>query len=149
MSQTFLGITEDGRASAVTTGGNPDCQLILRGGTNGPNYQADHVKAAEEALRSANAPVSIMVDCSHANSEKDPARQPIVLDHVLEQIKDGADSIHAVMIESHLNAGSQSFPRPLEELEYGVSITDGCIDWLSTEACLRRAADVVDKSRFS
>jgi 3-deoxy-7-phosphoheptulonate synthase len=148
-SQTFLGITEDGRASAVTTGGNPDCQLILRGGSNGPNYSTEHVKAAEEALVAANAPVSIMVDCSHANSEKDPARQPSVLDNVLEQIQNGADSIHAVMIESHLNSGNQSFPRPLNELEYGVSITDGCIDWDSTEACLRRAADVVDKARFS
>ena len=148
-SQTFLGITEDGRASAVTTGGNPDCQLILRGGTNGPNYQAEHVQAAEDALRSANAPVSIMVDCSHANSEKDPSRQPIVLDHVLAQIQNGAHSIHAVMIESHLNGGAQAFPRPLDELEYGVSITDGCIDWPSTEACLRRAADVIDRARFS
>ena len=149
MSQTFLGITEDGRASAVTTEGNPDCQLILRGGTNGPNYETQYVRAAEDALRSANAPVSIMVDCSHANSGKDPARQPAVLDNVLEQIQDGAYSIHAVMIESHLHAGSQSFPRPLEELEYGVSITDGCIDWSSTEACLRRSADVIDKARFS
>ncbi len=149
MSQTFLGITEDGRASAVTTAGNPDCQLILRGGTNGPNYETKYVRAAEDALRSANAPVSIMVDCSHANSGKDPARQPAVLDKVLEQIQDGAVSIHAVMIESHLHAGSQSFPRPLEELEYGVSITDGCIDWSSTEACLRRSADVIDRARFS
>ena len=148
-SQTFLGITEDGRASAVTTGGNPDCQLILRGGSNGPNYSAEHVKAAEEALVAANAPVSIMVDCSHANSEKDPSLQPAVLDNVLEQIQNGADCIHAVMIESHLNSGNQSFPRPLDELEYGVSITDGCIDWDTTEACLRRAADVVDKARFS
>ena len=149
MSQTFLGITEDGRASAVTTEGNPDCQLILRGGTNGPNYGADHVRAAEQALRSANAPVSLMIDCSHANSGKDPARQPLVLDGVLAQIQNGADVIHAVMLESHLNSGSQSFPRPLDELEYGVSITDGCIDWSSTEACLRRTADVIDKSRFS
>ena len=149
MSQTFLGITEDGRASAVTTEGNPDCQLILRGGTNGPNYGTDHVRAAEQALRSANAPVSVMIDCSHANSEKDPARQPVVLDEVLAQIQNGADVIHAVMLESHLNSGSQSFPRPLAELEYGVSITDGCIDWSSTEACLRRTADVIDKARFS
>ena len=149
MSQTFLGITEDGRASAVTTGGNPDCQLILRGGSNGPNYGVEYVRSAEEALCSANAPVSIMVDCSHANSGKNPSRQPDVLDDVLAQIKNGADSVHAVMIESHLNAGSQSFPRSLDELDYGVSITDGCIDWASTEACLRQAADVVDNARFS
>jgi len=149
MSQTFLGITEDGRASAVTTEGNPDCQLILRGGTHGPNYQAEHVTKAEDELRNANAPASIMIDCSHANSEKDPARQPDVLEDVLGQIQNGTDSIHAVMIESHLNAGSQSFPRALEDLEYGVSITDGCIDWATTEACLRRSAEVIDKARFS
>jgi 3-deoxy-7-phosphoheptulonate synthase len=72
-----------------------------------------------------------------------------VLDAVLDQVQAGAESIHAFMVESHLHAGSQSFPRPLSELDYGVSITDGCIDWLSTEACLRRAAEVVDKARFS
>jgi len=148
-SQTFLGITEDGRASAVTTEGNPDCQLILRGGSAGPNYGSEYVAAAQEALEKANAPVSVMIDCSHANSGKDPSRQPAVLDDVLSQVEQGTDCIHAVMIESHLNAGSQSFPRSLDQLEYGVSITDGCIDWESTEACLRRAADVVDKARFS
>ena len=148
-SQTFLGITEDGRASAVTTGGNPDCQLILRGGSNGPNYGSEHVTSARTALEQTNAPVSVMIDCSHANSEKDPSRQPAVLDDVLSQVEQKADCIHAVMIESHLNAGSQSFPRSPEDLEYGVSITDGCIDWATTEACLRRAADVIDKSRFS
>jgi 3-deoxy-7-phosphoheptulonate synthase len=148
-SQTFLGITEDGRASAVTTGGNPDCQLILRGGSNGPNYGSEHVSSARTALEQTNAPVSLMIDCSHANSEKDPSRQPAVLDDVLSQVEQNTDCIHAVMIESHLNAGSQSFPRSPHELEYGVSITDGCIDWATTEACLRRAADVVDKSRFS
>ena len=89
-----------------------------------------------------------MIDCSHANSEKEPARQPVVLEDVLGQIQRGADSIHAVMIESHLKSGRQSFPRPLHELEYGVSITDGCIDWSTTEACLRRSAEVIDKARF-
>tara|TARA_B100002019_G_C21270963_1_gene602258 strand:+ start:3308 stop:4366 length:1059 start_codon:yes stop_codon:yes gene_type:complete len=148
-SQTFLGITEDGRASAVTTGGNPDCQLILRGGTNGSNYDPQSVGLAEELLLKAKGPVSIMIDCSHANSDKDPGRQPVVLDAILDQVRDGRHSIHAVMIESHLNSGSQSFPQPLSKLEYGVSITDGCIDWESTEACLRRTADVIDKARFS
>lgn len=148
-SQTFLGITEDGRASAVTTGGNPDCQLILRGGANGPNYGSEHVSSARDALEKANAPVSVMIDCSHANSEKDPSRQPAVLDDVLSQVEQKVDCIHAVMIESHLNAGSQAFPRHLDQLDYGVSITDGCIDWATTEACLRRAAEVVDKARFS
>jgi 3-deoxy-7-phosphoheptulonate synthase len=147
-SQTFLGITEDGHASAVTTGGNPDCQLILRGGAEGPNYTSSNVEMARIALDTVKAPTSIMIDCSHANSSKDPSRQPDVLDDVLGQIEDGTDAIHAVMIESHLKSGNQAFPRPSDQLDYGVSITDGCIDWETTEACLRRAADVVDKGRF-
>jgi len=148
-SQTFLGITEDGSASAVTTGGNPDCQLILRGGSAGPNFSDDFVKEAETLLGNIDGPCSLMIDCSHANSGKDPSRQPEILNDVLGQVEHGAESIHAFMLESHLLAGSQSFPRPLQQLEYGVSITDGCIDWASTEACLRRAAEVVDKVRFS
>ncbi len=148
-SQTFLGITEDGRASAVTTGGNPDCQLILRGGSAGPNYTSKYVQEAHSLLEKINAPCSLMVDCSHANSDKEPERQPEVLKAVLEQVENGTESIHAFMLESHLKAGSQSFPRPLDELDYGVSITDGCIDWDTTEACLRTAAEVVDKARFS
>ena len=148
-SQTFLGITEDGRASAVTTGGNPDCQLILRGGSEGPNFSAEHVAVAQAALTTAKAPASIMIDCSHANSGKDPSRQPEVMQDVLDQVVDGSESIHAVMIESHLNAGKQSFPHPLDQLEYGVSVTDGCIDWSSTEALLRKAAEDIDKARFS
>jgi 3-deoxy-7-phosphoheptulonate synthase len=103
---------------------------------------------ARIALDTVKAPTSIMIDCSHANSSKDPSRQPDVLDDVLGQIEDGMDAIHAVMIESHLNSGNQAFPRPADQLDYGVSITDGCIDWETTEACLRRAADVVDKARF-
>lgn len=148
-SQTFLGITEDGRASAVTTGGNPDCQVILRGGASGPNYSSEHVTAATDALRAAKAPVSVMIDCSHANSGKDPARQPAVMEDVFEQLSSGRDALHAVMLESHLNAGSQPFPRPVEELEYGVSVTDGCIDWKTTESLLRQTADVIDDARFS
>ena len=147
-SQTFLGITDDGHASAVTTGGNPDCQLILRGGADGPNYMSNNVELARIALDAVKAPTSIMIDCSHANSSKDPSRQPDVLNDVLDQIKNGADAIHAVMVESHLKSGNQAFPRPADQLDYGVSITDGCIDWEKTEACLRLAADVVDKARF-
>ena len=88
-SQTFLGITEDGHASAVTTGGNPDCQLILRGGADGPNYMSSNVELARIALNAVKAPTSIMIDCSHANSAKDPSRQPDVLNNVLDQIKEG------------------------------------------------------------
>jgi len=147
--QTFLGITEDGQASAVTTGGNPDCQLILRGGSDGPNYSAENVEMARIALDTVKAPASVLIDCSHANSGKDPSRQPRVLDSVMEQVKSGADCIHGVMVESHLHPGTQAFPRPVEQLKYGVSITDGCIGWEDTEACLRTAAEIIDTVRFS
>ena len=90
-SQTFLGITEDGRASAVTTGGNPDCQIILRGGASGPNYGPEFVGYAQSFLKEIDGPCSLMIDCSHANSGKDPARQPEVLDAVSEQPVDDGD----------------------------------------------------------
>ena len=84
-----------------------------------------------------------MIDCSHDNSGKDPDRQPEVLRDVLKQIKAGENAIHAVMLESNLNKGAQSFPRPIDELEYGVSITDACIDWETTEAAMREAHDAL------
>ena len=148
-SQTFLGITEDGRASAVTTGGNPDCQLILRGGAQGPNFERQHVAEANASLMAANVPASIMIDCSHANSHKDPSRQPEVMSDVLSQIEEGSESIHAIMLESHLKSGNQSFPQPADQLEYGVSITDGCLDWATTESLLLETAEIVAKARFS
>ena len=137
--QTFLGITAEGRASAVTTRGNPDCQLILRGGSGGPNYSAEHVARAVTASKKAGLTPSVMIDCSHGNSGKDPERQPEVLRDVLAQISDGNRHLHSVMLESNLNAGAQKFPVPLEELKYGVSITDGCVDWATTETALREA----------
>ena len=142
-SQTFLGITEEGKASAVTTSGNPDCQVILRGGSSGPNFASEHVAAAADLLRAKGLPPSVMIDCSHDNSGKDPARQPDVLYEALAQIQAGDDAIHAVMLESNIEKGAQSFPRPLNELEYGVSITDGCIDWDTTEVTMRKAYDVL------
>jgi len=135
--QSFLGITPEGRASAVTTRGNPDCQVILRGGTGGPNFSSDQVASVIALLEKAGVPSSVMIDCSHGNSGKDPGQQPAVLREVTKQIAEGSRSIHAVMLESNLKAGAQKFPQPLEDLEYGVSITDGCMDWESTEAVLR------------
>jgi len=140
-SQTFLGITEQGKASAVTTSGNPDCQVILRGGSAGPNFSSGHVEEAIDLMQAKELPPSVMVDCSHDNSGKDPDRQPIVLRDALSQVKAGQSAIHAVMLESNLNHGAQSFPRPLDDLEYGVSITDACIDWKATEDAMREAYD--------
>ncbi len=138
--QTFLGITTDGRAASVRTSGNPNCHVVLRGGATGPNYGAPSVATAAGLLAKAGLHQSILVDCSHDNSGKQPERQPEILRDVLAQIGATPHSpIMGVMIESNLLAGSQPFPRPRHELQYGVSITDGCIDWPTTEATLRAA----------
>ncbi len=136
-SQTFLGISHQGLASALTTKGNPNCHLILRGGDNGTNYDVDSISQSTQLLKNNGLLPSIMVDCSHANSSKDPYRQPEVLKEVVQQAKNPDSSIMGVMIESNLVGGSQSFPCPLEDLTYGQSITDGCIGWETTEAALR------------
>lgn len=135
--QTFLGINLDGSASAIVTRGNPDCHIVLRGGGGHANYSPDHIARTEQALTKAGLPKSILVDCSHDNSAKKPERQPEVLREVLAQVSSGNSSIMGAMVESNLHAGSQSFPQPKEQLQYGVSITDGCIDWATTEALVR------------
>ncbi|MFM1851035.1 MAG: hypothetical protein RIS54_719 [Verrucomicrobiota bacterium] len=135
--QTFLGINLDGAASAVVTRGNPSCHVVLRGGAAGPNYAPEHIAATEHQLEKAGLIKSILVDCSHDNSAKDPARQPEVMRALLTQITAGNRSIMGAMIESNLEAGKQDFPQPKDQLRYGVSITDGCIDWPTTEALVR------------
>lgn len=135
--QTFLGIDNEGRANALTTKGNPHCHVVLRGGSHGPNYGADDVAQARKKLVAAGLIPAIMTDCSHANSDKDPARQPEVFDEIVRQsLVD--PSVIGAMVESNLHFGSQAFPQPIEALQYGVSITDGCIDWETTEAMLRK-----------
>ena len=135
--QTFLGINLDGAASAIVTSGNPDCHIVLRGGASGPNYSPAHIAQTEQLLAKAGLPKSILVDCSHDNSAKKPERQPEVLRALLTQISAGCASIMGAMLESNLQAGSQSFPQPREKLRYGVSITDACIDWPTTEKLVR------------
>jgi 3-deoxy-7-phosphoheptulonate synthase len=130
--QTFLGIDNEGRANALTTKGNPHCHVVLRGGSHGPNYSAEDVSQVREQLEAAQLTPAIMTDCSHANSSKDPARQPEVFDEIVRQSL-SEPSIIGAMVESNLSFGNQSFPQPIEDLKYGVSITDGCIDWESTE----------------
>ena len=133
-----FGIDELGRPSLVQTLGNPDTHLVLRGGNQGPNHDAASVAMARTALAKAGLEPSIMVDCSHANSGKNPLRQPAVLEDVIDQRLAGDASLRAVMLESHLFDGNQ----PLSgELQYGVSITDGCLGWDGTEQMLRRAAE--------
>jgi 3-deoxy-7-phosphoheptulonate synthase len=135
--QTFLGINLDGAASAIVTRGNPDCHVVLRGGSGGPNYSPAHIAQTEQLLAKANLPKSILVDCSHDNSAKKPERQPDVLRELIQQIAAGNSSIMGAMIESNLEAGSQPFPQPKENLRYGVSITDGCVGWDTTVALIR------------
>lgn len=138
-SHSFLGINFEGRSSIVETNGNPDIHIVLRGGNDGPNYTPDAIAATTELLKKNNLPQSIMVDCSHANSNKDHERQGEVLDNIIDQILSGTRTINSVMIESNLNAGNQSIPDNLSELKYGVSVTDKCVDWDTTEAILTRA----------
>ena len=140
----FLGINRQGQVSVFTTRGNPYGHIVLRGGSGGPNYDSVHVRLCEEALQKAGVPGNIMVDCSHANSNKNPELQPLVVDNVGAQIIEGNRSIVGLMIESNLKPGNQSIPDKLEDLEYGVSVTDGCIGWETTETCLR---DLRDKLR--
>jgi 3-deoxy-7-phosphoheptulonate synthase len=135
--QTFLGINLDGAASAIVTRGNPDCHVVLRGGSAGPNYSPVHIAQTETLLSKAGLPRSILVDCSHDISAKKPELQPEVLRTLLDQITAGNASIMGAMVESNLGAGSQPFPQPKENLRYGVSITDGCIDWPTTEKLVR------------
>jgi 3-deoxy-7-phosphoheptulonate synthase len=135
--QTFLGINLEGAASAVVTTGNPNCHIVLRGGSPGPNYAPAQVAAAEQQLAKSGLIKSILVDCSHDNSAKQPERQPEVMRELLQQICAGNTSIMGAMIESNLLAGSQPFPQPREQLRRGVSITDGCIDWATTESLVR------------
>ncbi len=135
--QTFLGINLDGMASAVVTRGNPDCHVVLRGGSSGPNYSAADIARTEQLLVAAGLIPSILVDCSHDNSAKQPERQPDVMRDLLAQIAAGNRSIIGAMIESNLHAGTQAFPQPKDRLQYGVSITDACIDWPTTETLVR------------
>ena len=139
----FLGINGQGQVSVFTTRGNAYGHIVLRGGTAGPNYDSMNIKLCEDALAKAGVSKNIMVDCSHANSSKQPELQPSVVENVTNQILEGNTSIIGLMIESNLHAGNQDIPANLDDLKYGVSVTDGCIDWATTEASLRAMRDTL------
>ena len=134
----FLGINPSGQVSIIHTRGNPDVHVVLRGGADGPNYQKEAVLESEQQLQKKGLNPSIMIDCSHANSNKDHKNQSKVLDNVGEQIREGNESITGVMIESNIGPGNQSIS---DKLEYGVSITDACVDWDETEQMLTNLAE--------
>jgi 3-deoxy-7-phosphoheptulonate synthase len=135
----FLGINRFGRPTVLHTNGNAYGHLVLRGGGGRPNYDAASVQLAKNGLAKAGRAQNIVVDCSHENSLKDPSRQPLVLDHCVDQILQDDRSIVGLMLESHLNAGNQTIPGDVSTLRYGVSVTDACIDWATTEDVVRRA----------
>lgn len=139
-----FGVDGLGRPALVETDGNPDTHLVLRGGHSGPNHDAASVAVARASLEKQGIAARIMVDCSHANSGKDPLRQPAVLRDVLDQRLAGDASLRGVMLESHLFDGCQALS---SELRYGVSITDGCLGWSGTEAMLREAAERLRSGR--
>jgi 3-deoxy-7-phosphoheptulonate synthase len=132
----FLGITQQGQSAVFRTRGNMHAHLVLRGGGGRSNYDAVSIAVAERELSAAGLPPAIVVDCSHGNSNKDPGIQPLVAENCVAQILDGNRSIVGLMLESNLKAGNQPIPRDLSQLEYGVSITDPCIDWATTETLL-------------
>ncbi len=139
----FLGINEDGISCIVRTRGNRHVHIVLRGGKNGPNYERGTVTETEEMLSRVGLDPLIMVDCSHANSGKDHTRQEIALADVMEQLREGNTSVFGTMIESYLEAGNQPIPKDLSKLRYGVSVTDKCIDWPTTERLVLSARDVL------
>ncbi len=139
----FLGINTEGQVAITETTGNAYSHIVLRGGSEGPNYDSVHVKLTEQTLEKAGLKQNIMIDCSHANSNKKPELQPLVVEDIASQIVEGNQSIVGLMIESHLESGNQSLSAGKDNLKYGVSITDGCIGWKETEASLRSLAEKV------
>lgn len=136
---SFLGINQAGQVAIIRTLGNRYGHIVLRGGSKGPNYDSVTIALAEKDLAKNKLPANIVIDCSHANSNKDPSLQPLVLTDVVHQIAEGNRSIVGVMLESNLMAGNQPIPADLSQLKYGQSVTDGCIGWDTTEAILREA----------
>lgn len=136
----FLGIDYAGRVAIIRTRGNVYAHVVLRGGNGKPNYDSVSVALAEQELKKAGIEPNIMVDCSHANSNKDAALQPLVMDNVTNQILEGNRSIMGLMVESNIGWGSQKILDDHNQMQYGVSVTDACIDWPTTEEALTSMA---------
>ncbi|GAB2519811.1 3-deoxy-7-phosphoheptulonate synthase [Microbulbifer agarilyticus] len=137
----FLGINKEGQVAIIHTAGNKYGHVVLRGGNEKPNYDSVSVAVCEKELEAAGLVPNIMVDCSHANSNKNHELQPLVVDNVTHQILDGNKSIIGIMVESNLKAGNQKINKDRSKMEYGVSVTDKCIDWETTESLLLGMAE--------
>lgn len=143
---SFVGINTDGKMYIWKSSGNTWTHVILRGGRDHPNYDADTIAKTTAMLREVNAPPFIMVDCSHANSEKNYKNQPQVWRNLIQQKGEGNQAIRGLMLESHIHEGSQPIPENLSQLKYGVSITDACIDWQTTEELILETYDKLGKT---
>ncbi len=146
-SHSFIGIDQEGKTCVLHTTGNENGHIILRGGKDGPNYHDETVEDALSMLAEAGLRQAVMVDCSHANSGRRPARQEKVLRSVVRQRVEGNRSIIGFMLESNIYEGSQSIPADISQLKYGVSITDACISWERTEELLRRTREALLTAR--
>ena len=144
---SFFGLDPNGIPSVVTTKGNPYVHIILRGSNKNPNYANESVSKAQAILRRAGLDEVLMIDCSHGNSNKDYKLQSIVFEDVIKQIIDGNSGIIGVMLESNINDGNQRIPEHLDELKYGVSITDSCIDWGTTELLILDAFKILSRKK--
>jgi 3-deoxy-7-phosphoheptulonate synthase len=143
--QTFLGVSHEGVASAVSTNGNYYSHLILRGGDEGPNYSSEFVEQAEKQMVAADLKPWIMIDASHANCSKDPDRMPAVFEEIAQQWIDGNHNVFGAMLESNLVGGNQEIAENRSDLTYGQSITDPCIDWETSEKLLLATAERMRK----
>ncbi|UQB41475.1 3-deoxy-7-phosphoheptulonate synthase [Thiomicrospira microaerophila] len=143
----FLSLTKSGHSAIFSTTGNEDCHVILRGGNSGPNYQPEFVAQAVQELKAAKVQSKLMIDCSHANSNKDHQKQMLVAESISEQLKAGSKEIMGAMVESHLVAGRQDV-KPGHPLTYGQSITDACIDWSDSLTLLETLAEGVRQRRL-
>jgi 3-deoxy-7-phosphoheptulonate synthase len=142
-SHHFMGINQEGRTAVFQTRGNAYGHTVLRGGGGRTNYDSVSISLCEKELRAAGLPERIVVDCSHANSSKDHNLQSLVARDCIDQVASGNQSIIGLMLESNLNAGNQSIGDDLAKLEYGVSVTDACMDWQTTETTLQQAAEIL------
>ncbi len=136
----FLGVNQRGQTAIIRTKGNPYGHVVLRGGSRGPNFDRVHIAEVDAALAKRSLRRAVVVDCSHANSGKDPERQPKVLENVIDQVVEGQSAIVGAMIESNLFPGRQDIPKDRSQLRYGVSVTDACVGWETTQSMLRAAA---------
>ncbi|MCP4265402.1 MAG: 3-deoxy-7-phosphoheptulonate synthase [Candidatus Brocadiaceae bacterium] len=143
---SFISVDPEGHVAVIRTKGNKYAHIVLRGGESGVNYDADSITRCEKELREAGLPENIMVDCSHANSQSDPNKQLGVLENITRQIIEGNQSITGLMLESNIEWGKQAILSPRENLKYGVSITDACIDWRTTEIALKQLREKLKDS---